>query len=154
MPVGTDDITAVYSGDSNFAGSTSADFYETVDYGTAAISVISATNPVAPSGDLQLIAIANGMGGVVPTGAITFVATNTATQATSTVGPATLSFTGGQALATLNLSNASLAAGTYTITAEYSGDANYYFSESPDYTLEVASSSSDTVTNLSATSRK
>ncbi len=151
LPVGTDNVTAVYSGDSNFAGSTSPGFDEQVTQATTAISLISSTNPVAPGGELQLIAIANSFAGVNPTGTITFVATNTATEATTTLGPATLSLAGGQALATLNLPNTSLAAGTYTITAEYSGDSNFASGNSSGYTLQVASSSSATVTNLSAT---
>ncbi len=137
LPVGTDNVTAVYSGDSNFAGSTSAGFDETVTQGTAAISVISSTNPVAPGGDLQLIAIANGIAGVNPTGTITFMATNNTTEATLTVGTATLSFSGGQAVATLNVPSTPLSAGTYTITAQYSGDSNFGSGNSPGYTLEV-----------------
>ncbi len=150
LPVGTDNVTAVYSGDNNFASSTSPGFDEQVTQGSTAISVISSTNPVAPSGALQLIAIAGSDAGVNPTGTITFVATNNATQATTTLGsPVSLSYSGGQAIATLNLTNP-LAAGTYTVTAQYGGDANFASGNSSGYTLQVASSSSATLTNLCA----
>ncbi len=98
---------------------------------------------------MQLIALANGTGGVVPTGTVTFVV-----DGTTTLGQGTLATTGTQGMTSVSVNLANLTTpltnGQHTITAEYSGNSNFNSGDSPDYTLEVAPSSSDTLTNLGA----
>ena len=110
LSTGTHAIGAAYSGDASDAGSTSASMTLTIGKASATVAVTSSQNP-AVSGQ-----------------AVTFTATVTPGAATGTVqfldGAAVLgsaAISGGVAA----LSTSSLAAGSHSITAYYSGDTNY-----------------------------
>src|SRR6202011_325357 len=99
-------ITVVYSGDPNFAGSTSAALAETVNPAASSTAVTSSLNPSvfgqAVTFTATVSAVAPGAG--TPSGTVTF------RDATTTLGTATLS--GGQAMFTTT----ALGAGARAIT--------------------------------------
>ena len=109
LPVGTDSLTAVYSGDTIWAGSTSTALSQTVNKVVTTTTLISSANPST-------------------TGAsVTFTATVSPSTATGTVQ----FLDGANVLGTSTLANGSaafsttsLTQGTHSITAVYSGDAN------------------------------
>jgi hypothetical protein len=145
LAAGSHSFTVNYSGDANFAASTSNAVSVVITapakIGTATSLSASATQ--ATSG--QSVAFSAGVtaqsGSGVPTGSISFL--DGATQ----IGSAILS--GGSA----SVSSASLAVGTHSVTAAYSGNANYTASNSaavmvtvvaaptPDYSLSMSASS-------------
>jgi len=76
---------------------------------------------------------------ILPTGTVTFTATNTSTGVITTLGSGTVIWDGdakddGEAFVS---SSVPLAVGTYTITAHYSGDSNYSAATSTVMTLTV-----------------
>ncbi len=109
LPVGTDSLTAVYSGDSNTAGSTSAAVAQTVSLVSTATALTSSPNPSILGASVTLNATVSPAGA---TGAVQFL--NGATL----LGSANLS--GGQA----QFATTTLPAGTNTLTATYTGDTN------------------------------
>jgi len=111
LPVGTDTITAVYSGDQNFVGGTSAIFNETV--GGTTTNVVSSLNPSAYGETVTLTATVSPLvGSNTPGGTVTFM------DGSTTLGTATLS--GGSA----TFSSSVLSVGQHTITVSYGGDTN------------------------------
>ncbi|MBO3676075.1 Ig-like domain-containing protein [Streptomyces sp. NEAU-YJ-81] len=129
LGVGTHTVTAAYSGDTNFAPS-SASLTQTVNKADTTTAVSSDTNP-APA--LQLITYAAFVGPVAPgagtrTGTVAITITNALNLITIT-GPVDSS---GFFIAHIGLS-----AGTYNVTATYSGDANFNGSTSPTYTQVI-----------------
>ncbi len=113
IPAGTYAITATYSGDANNAPSTSQ---------AANVTVLAATNtrltvnpnPVPANHTFTLESIVSEVyGSLLPTGTVTFSTSN------SNLGTITLD----DGTASLNLTDFGLPAGTYPITASYSGDA-------------------------------
>jgi uncharacterized repeat protein (TIGR03803 family) len=129
-------ITAAYSGDSNFAGSTSQPAVLTVTSApaktatTTTASVAPSSVSVGATSGVTLTAKVNPTSGNgTPTGTITFF------NGTTQVGqPVTLS----SETATLSYNTSSLAANSYSITAAYSGDSNFAGSTSPPVVLTVA----------------
>jgi hypothetical protein len=122
LPPGAHAITAVYSGDANDTPSTSSILTQTVNKAPASVALASSKNPST-----------SGQG-------VTFTATLTPNSATGTVqfldgstalGSATIA--GGSGA----LSLSTLAAGAHSITAVYSGDANYLTGTSPVLTQTV-----------------
>jgi len=112
-------ITAVYSGDPNFAASTSPSLSQTVNQ--AATTTILAVSPSSPSYG-QAVAFtatvsATSPGAGNPTGTVTFE------DGPTTLGTGTLSTTGG--ITTAVFTTASLATGTHAITASYGGDVDF-----------------------------
>jgi hypothetical protein len=110
LNTGTHSITAVYSGDASYSGSTSAALGQTVNKAAAVIAVASSANP-ANYGQ-----------------AVTFTAAITPATATGTVqflDGATLLGTSNVMSGAATLTTSSLAAGSHSISAIYSGDANY-----------------------------
>jgi hypothetical protein len=124
VPAGTYSITASYSGDANFSGSTSGTVLQTISPLPTTLTLTSSTNAPA-SNQITLTAILNPYGfGPLPTNlgeTITFYNGGTI------IGTGTLSelfaapYTAG--FATLNI--ASLPAGTDTLTAAYASDGYY-----------------------------
>lgn len=108
LPVGVHAITATYSGDGNYVGSTAATSL-TVTQATPSFTA-SATPPTVPFGTASTLA-ETGLS-VSATGTITF------TSGASTLCTATLPTT---SCAT----STTLAVATYPITATYSGDSNF-----------------------------
>jgi large repetitive protein len=133
LAVGTHSITAVYSGDANNGGSTSNAVVITVNaWATTTVLAASATQ-IGAGQPLALVAVVNSAGGAV-TGTVTFVSGGT-TMGTGTVG------VGNSA----NLNFGNLSAGTYTITAKYSGDTNDAPSTSNAVTVTVGPTQDFTV---------
>ncbi len=123
---GSHTITAIYSGDSNFAGSTSGNFTQTVKANTTA-TLISSLNPACFGQSVTFTAtvavVAPGVG--TPTGTVTFKdgATSLATNTLSS----------GQATFTTS----TLSAASHSLTAVYNGDANFNTNTSAVVTQNV-----------------
>ena len=109
LAVGSHSITAVYSGDSNYPGSTSSAVSQTVNQAGTTTTLASSTYP-SSYGD-----------SVTFTATVTAGATGTVTfkDGTTTLGTGTISGT------TATFSTMALTAGSHIITAVYGGDANY-----------------------------
>jgi large repetitive protein len=111
LAVGTHNITAVYGGDANDGGSTSPGVTETVTaYGTQTSLAASATS-LNTDQQLALLTTTTSTSGSAVTGTITYIS------GTTTLGTATVGVNG---TATLSINPP---AGSYSITAHYSGDA-------------------------------
>jgi hypothetical protein len=123
---GTYSLTAQYSGDKSYnASSTSAAVPLTITQGQTALSVVSSSSAIADSGSTTVVAtLATDSAGNLPTGTITLKAGNGASF-TGTTTAASLSDGADAIIATFNVSGASLASGSNTLTATYPGDANY-----------------------------
>jgi hypothetical protein len=104
-------LTAVYSGDANNAGSTSAVLNQVVKEATSAAALSSSLNP-STQGQAVTFTATISSPTVVPTGPVTFTAGTTA------LGTAQLS--GGKA----TFSTSTLAVGSTTVKATYNGDSN------------------------------
>ena len=140
LGVGTHIITASYRGDTNFAASTSSGWMQTVN-GTSTTATItnvsSSANPsVFGQSVLFTATITAGGGSGTPTGTVQFVI-----DGRSIGSPVSVSGSGG--VSTASFSTGSLAVGTHTITASYSGDANFT-SSNGTFTQMVQSGSTST----------
>jgi hypothetical protein len=145
LSVGSHLIAATYSGDANFAASTSAAVSITI---SAPAKIATTTTVLASATQITLgqnvtfttrVAPQSGTG--VPIGSITFL------DGQSQLGVVALN------AGAASFSSANLAVGTHTITAAYSGDSNYAASTSTalsltvtaaapaDYSLTISSSS-------------
>ena len=127
LSVGTHTIAATYSGDSGFAGSAATSLTQTVNMsakGGAPALVASATrlqSSADPSIAGQTVVftamVGPATGSGTPTGTVTFTIDGKAGS------PVLLTEVNGQDQETLTLP--SLAAGSYTISASYSGDTKF-----------------------------
>lgn len=113
LPVGTNTVTAVYSGDTNHVASTSTPVSEQMVQ-VAGVSLTSSVNPSVAGQDVVFTMKVSGTNGVVPTGTVTF------TDGSTALGTATLDGTGAG-----SFQSATLAVGTHNIKASYGGDKNY-----------------------------
>ncbi|PYT74683.1 MAG: hypothetical protein DMG39_02235, partial [Acidobacteria bacterium] len=123
---GTHSITAVYSGDANFAGGSSPVLMQTVNKVGDSTSVASSNNPSIFGSAVTFTATVTSSATGIPTGTVTFQD-----------GPATLGtgmLSGGNA----TLATSALVGGVHSITAVYGGDANFASSTSPGLTQTVA----------------
>jgi hypothetical protein len=140
LSVGAHSITAVYGGDSNFSGSTSAVLTQTVNNsstgGTTSTSVSGSPNPANVGQNVTFTATVSSSGSGTPTGTVAFE------DGTTDLGSAPLS--SGQAV--FNASALSL--GAHSITAIYSGDSNFTGSTSGVLTETVQASSSGNTSAL------
>ena len=139
LSLGTHPITAVYGGDTNFAGSASAPLSQVVNQAGSATALVSATNPSLFGQSVTFTATVTAAppASGTPTGTVTFFdgATNLGTGTLNGSGVATFSTT-------------SLAVGTHSITAQYGGDANFGTSTSTPVSQVVnQAASSTTVTS-------
>ena len=133
VPVGSQAITAVYSGDTNYAPSTSAVLTQTVHQDSTTTKVTSSANPSVYGQSVMLTATvkAASPGSGTPTGTVTFY------DGTTNLGSGTLS--GG----TATLPTTFFVVGSHSITALYSGD--------PDFTGSTSSTLTQTVKQTSTT---
>ena len=113
LPAGSTSITAVYLGDSNNSGSTSAPVNEFV-LARSVITLTSSPNPSAFGQTVMFTATITSSIGAPPDGEIV-----TFNQGGTTLGTGTLS--GGKA----TFSTSALGVGTKAVTAVYGGDANF-----------------------------
>ena len=112
LAFGMNNITAVYSGDTNHGGSTSAVLVEQItEVSTENLS--SSVNPAAAGVNVIFTATIAAVGGIVPTGTVIFK------DGATVLGTSTVDGTGSATFATTTLS-----VGSHTITANYSGDKN------------------------------
>ena len=120
LPIGENTITAVYGGDANDVGSTSAPVNQFVLAATTSSILMSSLNPSIYGQGVTFTATVIGSGTVPPTGQVAF------TWLGNSIGTATLNSSG---VATLTKSN--LNAYAYFLTAVYKGDAKNKGSTSP-----------------------
>jgi hypothetical protein len=126
LSVGTHAITAQYSGDTNFSGSTSTAIPETVNQGSVSVGVSSSSNPSTYGQAVTLIANVQPISTTTtPTGSITFM-----------IGGATVSIVP-LSNSSSQLSVSTMTAGTNLITAKYSGDSNFQVSYSSFFVQNV-----------------
>uniref|UniRef100_Q01RF7 NHL repeat containing protein n=1 Tax=Solibacter usitatus (strain Ellin6076) TaxID=234267 RepID=Q01RF7_SOLUE len=109
LPVGTHSITAVYGGDANNVGATSAVLTQTVNKAASTVSLASSTNPATAGQSITLTATVTP---ATATGTVRFV------DGSTVLGTAPV--TGGSA----NFSISTLTTDTHSITAVYSGDGD------------------------------
>ncbi len=119
LAVGSHSLSAVYGGDANFAGSTSATLIEQI------LPVVT----LLPTSTLLTSSQNPSFGGAAAgNDSVTFTATVSPSNATGTMtfmdGPAILAKMA-LAYGTASFSTASLASGTHVITASYGGDTNH-----------------------------
>jgi Bacterial Ig-like domain (group 3)/FG-GAP-like repeat len=113
LAVGHHRITASYSGDTTFAGSTSPPLHQFVNRATTTTMLVSSVNPVTPGLSVTFTATVVPQYSGTPTGTITFKNGGT------TMGKVRL--TDGMAI----FNKVFKSAGTKSITASYSGDPNF-----------------------------
>ena len=121
LSVASHSITAVYAGDLNFTGSTSAVLIEVVNQASTAAAIVSSANPSAFGQSVSFTATisATAPGAGKPTGTVTFM------DGATSLGAGTLNASGVATLATSALSVA-----THSITVIYGGDTNFKTSTS------------------------
>jgi hypothetical protein len=124
----THTISAVYSGDSNYYTSTSNS--ATVIFGITTLTLTSSATNVGTGTTFTLTGTIAPVSSVAPTGTVMFY------DGTTLLGTATGPFAGGKATLATNVT----ALGAHTISAVYSGDANY-----------IGSSSTSTITITAVT---
>ncbi len=130
LAAGTYAITAVYTGDANDSGSTSAPVQLSVVLATTATAVTVTPSPALVGAAITISAKVTGNGGT-PTGSVNFLV-NGNSVASATLNAGSASFT-----------TSTLAPGVYAITATYGGDA----ADSPS----TSAAMSETVTLIPTT---
>ena len=123
LTAGTHSVTASYSGDANFAGSTSSAITQTVNQASTTTALASSVNPSSSGQSVTFTATVSPSLG--PTGTVQFF------DGGNTLG--TVALSGGSA----SLTTAALAVGTHSITATYSGNTNFSGSTSSPVTQAV-----------------
>jgi hypothetical protein len=126
LAAGIHPITATYSGDGNFTGSSTATAWQhTVSPAGTATSLVSSPNPSDPGQSVTFTATVTSTPGI-PTGNVNFLdgATQIGSGALNAAGAATFS-------------TSALASGNHSITAAYVGAPNYMPSTSPVLTQTV-----------------
>jgi sugar lactone lactonase YvrE len=142
LSVGTHSITATYSGDPNYALSTST--AQTVTVTTITTTTTLGTSAATLSVGQPETLTATIVGAATPamTGTVTFFDGTTSLGSVPVISTAT----GGTASLTLS----TLAAGAHSITAHYSGDPNYALSTSTAQTVTVTTITTTTTLGISA----
>jgi hypothetical protein len=131
---GSHNITAQYSGDSNFSSSTSPILVQVVNALPTNTTLISSANPIT-YGMSTLLSATVSSSFSIPSGTVTFY------DGVNPIGTVSLDVTG---LATLNIPLFN--AGTRPITAQYNGNSNYLTSTSN--TVSEVINKANTVTTL------
>jgi Bacterial Ig-like domain (group 3)/Fibronectin type III domain len=128
LTTGTHTVTATYSGDTNYAASTSSALTQTVDQAATTVTLTSSLNPsnTGQTAAFTAVVLAALPGTGTPTGTITFTIDGIA-QAPAALGSGK----------SATIKTGTLTAGTHTVTATYSGDANYAASTSSALTQTV-----------------
>jgi len=127
LPVGSDSIVAVYSGDASTLTSTSSGLIEMVTSDASAVTLTSSGNPA----NYGVSVVFTAQTAAAATGTITFL------DGATSIGSGTVS--GGVATFTTN----ALGTGTHNITASYGGDT--------DYSPAVSAALSEVTTRTAAT---
>jgi hypothetical protein len=119
-------ISAVYGGDANNAGSSSAGLTEMVNLATSNAALAPNANPIAVGASVTFAATITTNGPMTPIGTISFK------DGSTTIGTGTLNSSG-----VATYSTTSLAAGQHSITAVFAGDSYNSASTSPVLTETV-----------------
>jgi hypothetical protein len=119
LRVGTNSITAVYGGDSNFAGSTSKAVKQVVSKATTTTALASSLNPSKFGQAVTFTATVTPQFSGTPTGTVTFK------DGTATLK--TVALSGGVA----KFTTSKLASGTHNMTATYNGNPDFGTSSAP-----------------------
>ena len=122
LSVGTHTVTAQYTGDSSFSGSTSSVYVQTVNKAGTTTTLTSNRNP---SNNQQPVTFTATVSSSTATGLVQFF------DGATSLGSASLS----RGVASLTTSN--LSAGSHSVTATYGGDGNYSGSTSAVLTQTV-----------------
>ena len=127
--VGTHSYTVQYSGDSFYTPSTSTAVQVVVNQDASTTTLTSSSSSVDQNGSITLTAaVANASGtSLAPTGTVTFFS------GSSSIGTGVLN----NGVATLTTSALSASAMSYSLTAQYGGDANFTSSTSTAITVTV-----------------
>jgi uncharacterized repeat protein (TIGR03803 family) len=133
LPAGTDSITASYLGGSGFAPSKSSPLIQTVSQATTTALLVSSLNPAGTNQAVTFTATVASQYGGAATGTVTFMA------GAQSLGSATVS--GNVAALTTSFA----IAGTYSITARYSGDSNNTGSTSAALSEQIITSTTTTL---------
>jgi hypothetical protein len=136
LSVGTHAITTVYSGDGNFFGSTSATLSQTVNLASTSTYVTSNHNPALDGQAITFTATVTSTFSNTPTGTVSF------DDGSNVLGTGTVSVVNGSYQASVT---STLAVGSHSITAVYSGDGNNASSTSLTLTQSVLLDPSMTV---------
>ena len=136
LAVGDHSLTAQYSGDSNFAGSSAA-LTQTVNTAATTAAVGSSANPSVFGSSVTLSATVTSSAGT-PTGSLTFL------DGTTSLGSVTLDQAGSAALTT-----SALSVGSHSITVQYSGDSNFSSATSPPLVQSVGTEPTTTTVQAS-----
>jgi N-acetylneuraminic acid mutarotase len=115
LAVGAHSITAVYTGDANDATSTSTALTQTINKAASSVTLVSSANPSSYGQSVTFTATVSPWSA---TGTVQFL------DGTTVLGTATIANT------KASLAIPTLAVGAHSITAVYSGDANYLTSTS------------------------
>jgi hypothetical protein len=138
LAAGSHNVTASYSGDTNFSGS-SATFSETINKGSSATTLAASPNPNTFGQTITFTtAVTAQTGTAIPTGTVTLL------DGATSLGTATLD---SQGRAIFNIS--SLSVGTHTIVASYTGDSNFANSASSPVSQVVNKTTSATTLTAS-----
>ncbi|MFI6118058.1 beta strand repeat-containing protein, partial [Kitasatospora sp. NPDC051164] len=134
LAVGTHALTAAYSGDTAFNGSTSPVDAQTVTKANTTTTVTTAPNPSVFGQPVSLTATVSVVapGGGIPTGTVTFFIGG--------IPQAPVTLSGGVA----TLTTAALSVGVHPIRATYNGSGNYNTSTSATITQTVTKASTTT----------
>ena len=140
LTVGSDSITAVYSGDPNFAGSPSTALSQTVTQDGTTTTVVSSANPSVFGQSVTFTATVSpkAPGSGTPTGTVIFI------DGSTVLGSPTLS--GGVA----TLTTSSLSVSNHKVKVVYGGDGNFIGSVSSVLTETVSKDATTTSVMSSA----
>jgi hypothetical protein len=127
VAAGAQSVTYNYSGDANYAAQTGSAAL-TVTRALPSETIVVTTNPIAYGSSETLTAMVKPPGLGTPTGTVTFLDGTTALPGGTVALP-------GSGIATFTIST--LSAGVHALSASYSGDANFFASQSPPSGLTV-----------------
>ncbi len=150
LAVGSDPITAVYTPTGNFQGSSSTTLVQTIEapgLKSATTTLYLSANPATAGQSITLWAIVYSPGIPIPTGTVTFTIDGQAeTPAPLSAGNSPIGY-----VDQASFSTSSLAVGTHTIGATYSGDSNFAESNAAPMTQTInAPALESTTTSLSS----
>jgi hypothetical protein len=126
LNVGTHTLSAVYLGDTNFQRHASSSVTQKVNLAGTTTTLGSSVNPSISGQPVIFAANVSPANSGTPTGSVTFL------DGAVTIG------TGSLASGAASLSISTLAVGTHTITASYSGDSDFSASTSPEVSQVVS----------------
>ena len=134
LTAGSHSLTAAYTGNANFAASTSPILMESVNKATSSVVLTSSPFSSKYGQPVAFYATVNSSTSAIPTGTVTFKNGTTIIQ--------TIALSGGKT----KIATSKLTVGTHSITAFYNGSTNFTVSTSPALTFVV--SRANTATTL------